>query len=86
MRPSLPRLPLGTPSTPFEPEGPSGIPAAMVFDHVALVSTGFPSSNGGRGPRRFRQWLLALARLLFKTGKGMASLVDPIPSSRGKKK
>ncbi len=50
--PSLPHLCDGTPSTPFEPERPSGIPAAMIFDHVALVSTGFPASNGGRGPRR----------------------------------
>ena len=29
---------------------PSGIPVAMVFDHGAVVSSGFPSSDAGWGP------------------------------------
>jgi len=29
---------------------PSGIPVAMVSDHGAVVSTGFPSPGAGRGP------------------------------------
>src|SRR5438034_11661356 len=29
---------------------PSGIRVAMVFDHGAVVSSGFPSSDAGRGP------------------------------------
>ena len=29
---------------------PSGIPVAVVCDHGAVVSTGFPSPNAGRGP------------------------------------
>jgi hypothetical protein len=29
---------------------PSGIPVAMVFDHGAVISTGFPSSDAGWGP------------------------------------
>ncbi len=38
-------------ATPLEPEWPSGILSATVFDCVASVSTGFPASVGGRGPR-----------------------------------
>lgn len=48
---TLPRLP----RHPFHgaPEWkPSGILSAVVFDHGASVSTGFPSPDAGRGPRR----------------------------------
>ncbi len=31
---------------------PSGIPSAVVWDHGASVSTGFPAQDAGRGPRR----------------------------------
>src|SRR5206468_5684587 len=48
--PPLPRLPrhpfLGSPKW-----NPSGIPVAVVCDHGAVVSTSFPSSDAGWGPR-----------------------------------
>ena len=45
-RPRLSRHPChGAPK-----RNPSGIPSAMVSDHGASVSTGFPSSDAGRGP------------------------------------
>ena len=31
---------------------PSGIPVAVVYDHDAVVSTGFPPPDAGWGPRR----------------------------------
>ena len=31
---------------------PSGIPVAVVCDHGAVVSTGFPPPDAGWGPRR----------------------------------
>ena len=33
---------------------PSGIPVAVVCDHGAVVRTGFPPPDAGRGPRRSR--------------------------------
>ena len=37
-------------ATPLEPEWPSGILSATVFDRGTSVSTGFPASVGGRDP------------------------------------
>ncbi len=46
MLPRLARLPIhGGPK-----RKPSGIPVAVVCDHGAVVSTGFPSSDAGRVP------------------------------------
>ena len=46
---SLPRL-LRHPFLGTSEWKPSGIPVAVVCDHGAVVSTGFPSPNAGRGP------------------------------------
>jgi len=55
---------------------PSGIPVAVVRDHGAVVSTGFPSPDAGWGPRRFvnvRSSPHATCRLIGCWSKGFVN-------------